>query len=615
MKKRLISLLVVAVMLAGMLPVMSVSAADTVLYGLLEGGWSAVHSNASRHESERAVWTATGESSDGDNKSLYANYKTYDNNGKLSFVTLYNSGLTASDIKPGTYHLSFDLKGKATTFSALIGGWDKNHRKYFFNEETTVENWTKYSADITVAEGNTADFRFIVEGAANQFYLDNVVVTYEDDTTNLIDNGSYAGYPVSAPEKTADLYKWTATPKGGEKTAIAKVADGVSYSGDKSMYIKYEADDYGSKWMNVVNDEFKTYDASSYTLEFYAKGNFYNNLGSQVYMGMYRNESSPWSTFSPNSNGNKSLWKMCHMTVSELDDSNPKKAEGWRKYTAVINGTFKSAFQITVQSECELYIDDMSIKANNTGDNLFANPGFEEEEKILDEVEDPAADSLSDVGTGWSVSFQGETKEDGVGTIIKETTHFAYEGEKSLYVKYSPINRSSSDSLVIQNLGLTQAEPDKTYRVSFYLKGDYVWKGENYKDDIAFTLGLGWAWNNTRIRMSRQTPQTPEEAAKAEEGWEKYSFEISTAGFEQSKLIKFSIFLMDYCEMYLDNITLEEKISDGVYSSNLLTNSGFEGVKEYAVLSDVPSGWSVVYSGNNPYTVILIQEMIRSTYL
>ena len=46
MKKRLISLLVVAVMLAGMLPVMSVSAADTVLYGLLEGGWSAVHSNA-----------------------------------------------------------------------------------------------------------------------------------------------------------------------------------------------------------------------------------------------------------------------------------------------------------------------------------------------------------------------------------------------------------------------------------------------------------------------------------------------------------------------------------------------------------------------------------------
>ena len=67
--------------------------------------------------------------------------------------------------------------------------------------------------------------------------------------------------------------------------------------------------------------------------------------------------------------------------------------------------------------------------------------------------------------------------------------------------------------------------------------------------------------------------------------------------------------------MYLDNITLEEKISDGVYSSNLLTNSGFEGVKEYAVLSDVPSGWSVVYSGNNPYTVILIQEMIRSTYL
>lgn len=87
----------------------------------------------------------------------------------------------------------------------------------------------------------------------------------------------------------------------------------------------------------------------------------------------------------------------------------------------------------------------------------------------------------------------------------------------------------------------------------------------------------GWGWGTGIKKMTdsnQHSESTPENAAKASEGWVKYTCTIDTTSYDSSKALPFYLGFNHTCDLYIDDITVTDITDES--ATNLMANPGFE---------------------------------------
>ena len=120
----------------------------------------------------------------------------------------------------GTYTLSFwsigtrtDTDMQAVTFDGY-GGWQITKIKNFSLVDTDGI-WTKYSMDIPVNSGNYS-FTMLTDGDTTGWYIDDISLTKQGETKNLIQNGDFEFNGVIEYENTESPVSSYAIKSGGK---------------------------------------------------------------------------------------------------------------------------------------------------------------------------------------------------------------------------------------------------------------------------------------------------------------------------------------------------------------------------------------------------------------
>ncbi len=555
MKKRLVSMLVVAVMLIGILPAFTVSA-DVTYSTEPPEGWSTAWPDSAYGyaKGEREMVLATGESYSGNN-SLYVKFAA-DVIGKYAWLGNDNTGTITQS---GVYTLTYYMKNTLSTGVAMTVRAGNSTTWLADGEESTPENaekaaegWKKYTVTLT----NPTQLLFCVETINGVYdtaiYLDDMSLTLAGSTENLLANGNFENEEISEPTPVptevtySDLIDgWVAAyttsgcqPDGSAR--MTKLATGVSYSGNNSMYIKH--DTAGYFWIYNLGLT-GTLPEETYTLSMYIK-----NMKASL----------------PQFSVRYSTIKMLSDFEASVPEDETKAAEGWMKYTVILRGMTSFGF-VMDPCDAELYIDDMTLtspQVNDSKTNLLMNPGFEGSTAVTAPA---STEPLQD----WYTTYQNNYLEGKTQVIA---TGVSYSGNKSMYLA---LDADTSNPLFLQNIGIkTALDASKTYTLTYYAKG--ITNGDTNRIE----LGAKWwnrftQWNNPQRGLKKLTEvesSLPEDAAKAAEGWRKYSTTFNyNAGDAAPSVPRFII--EKKCAFYIDDLTLVDTST----GENLFVNSDMEG--------------------------------------
>ena len=386
----------------------------SVTYSDLEY-WTATYpSNVTEDGTDNIAKVATGFAYSGD-KSLYVKYT---NTASDTRLVIKNDAWPTTKTTGAKYKVSFYANGTMETTtkadgSTLVGvpfwvqvgwKWHKNAMEMNNDKDRTVtkaegakgdEGWYKYEFIIdSISDASYLDstpFQLSFGGKVDMF-IDDIVVTVENSESNLMYNSGFDGVEPVESEKcviNSDLEGWTASfnnadvPNDGVNSYV-KTANGVSYSGNRSLHVKYQHDRTTEanqgKTLNILNSTFASGDANEdYQVSFYLKGDWTGEANA-FYVQNGFNYSSNASV--------RNAWKITEMTESLPENLN-KAAEGWKKYSFTINNAKTgndgttiydgAMFQITLQITGEFYLDDMTVVkvGDSSVTNLIGNPGFE----------------------------------------------------------------------------------------------------------------------------------------------------------------------------------------------------------------------------------------------
>jgi len=284
---------------------------------------------------------------------------------------------------------------------------------------------------------------------------------------------------------------------------------------------------------------------------------------------------------------------------------------GWIKVSTTFSGAKiltgdPTYFRFLIKNPVtDIYIDDISfVKVGDESNNLLAETTFEVAPSVtpaptFEPSVTPAPASTKSIFFGNSTLDKWATAglNNNSGELAVETaTGVSYSGHTSLHVKVKEgdkVTLRPQDANGAEIKAITeQSSPDDQYEFSFYVKGaltqdvaagmGYVYSNQDNGDSA--NKGLASMW---KITDGEFAPQVPEDAAKAAEGWVKYSLTIYAknifdtegkfiSGNSGALGIAIGAFTQTAnCDIFIDDVSLV-KIGDSS-NSNFVANPGFEG--------------------------------------
>lgn len=122
--------------------------------------------------------------------SLHAVFPTW-----RGFSNKYMHYRVVKSFPAGKYHLSFYVKGDYLQFGVGLGWtetgcWYKATPESVFTKTDAGNGWTRFDADMTTTS-TMGYFQILVDRNAFDLYIDNISVTAEGSSTNLITNGDF----------------------------------------------------------------------------------------------------------------------------------------------------------------------------------------------------------------------------------------------------------------------------------------------------------------------------------------------------------------------------------------------------------------------------------------
>jgi len=548
MKKRVCSLLVVMAMLLGMIPAILVSAATEITTTKDETiGWYIQEFKNGSGTASKTVEVADGVGYNS-SRSLYIKWTTENKNS--DWLNLENMGIqsyTPSD----RYTVSFRIKKIDTTgtYPDILFGWtggsNRLESKYtgYTVEEADENGWQRVTASTTADAGRF--FQLNIQKPSFEAYIDDFVVTKNGDSTNLLVNGDFEGEEsVTIPTHTSldALEDWTASYRSNypetSGTREIKTATGVSYTGNKSMYAKFDGS--GSNWVEIKNsgltaalDSNKTYDVS-----FYIRGE-YTTTNNEFTVGM-------GSEYAHNGSATPNSYLAKSMTFVDAEDP-AKAAEGWKKLSVKLyNPT--AAFKFVIQGVCEVYIDDFSVKETGSDTNLLTNGDFEGASAVLPDITKTALDTNE-----WNFV----TDKIGESTYTAGVTAVeAQQGKKSLHLTWTSSNRNEYVQLRSKEVKTLLTE-GQSYTLEAYVKrvsGD------------ASTIGGWYDWQGKSVSTT------------TEGEWELFTTSgICANSANSAQTIQFVFQGTQGIDMYIDNMVLKDASNNVVWSEDFETaTEGYE---------------------------------------
>ncbi len=602
MKKRMMSLLLVAAMLLTLTPILGVSADDGVTYVDIPAnqGWRVNYASSAPQSSTRVANLVKGDAYSGN----YALHVTSDVAGELS---IYNTAFTDSSVESKVYEFSFYAKGFETLqpndyARAQIGwgGWTNHYENEIgvtakfenttsMKREAAENGWTRFYTkfDGSTKTSSSGGFRFNVYSTVENLIIDDVCMTVVGDATNtnLLQNGGFEdGFVEYEDLPNGSVWNVNYRAAAQSDTRVVNVAVGEAYTGDRSLHI---TSDVASE-LSINNTSFGGADAdptATYTLSFYIKNidgiSGDNDLYAQVGWGGWVNTYGDLGTVVKVKDG-----------AAMKRDTNTDK-EGWIRVYTNFSGekmaTVTDKFRFNVNGIINnIYIDDISlVKVGEESVNLLSESTFEVAPPATPEptpTPTPTTNPVSYRELDTSSDFSDYWKTADTTLTAKIATGKAYEGSNSLYVT----DGGTTQQITLRPLKADKSHPQITsltdqFKLTFYMAGDYTDSAAN------FQIGMGWVYNDRfndnqplawKCSDTAMNPLTAEDAAKAEEGWKKYELTFygthaDPDGDGTLNVGTLQFVFMSAYEVYIDNVSL---VKVGEESTELLANGTFEVV-------------------------------------
>ncbi len=189
--KKILSSLLCASMLAAFIPALSVSAAlpkDTTT----AAGWTASFNN------------------DVDGKIELDSENPYEGEYSLKIVNntptkanTYMTVVATVNVQQGvTYEAGFAAKSKKSQKINFLFGWEKYRNLLPFGD---TYDWTEHQVEYTATTSGSVDFKFLIDGVTEGFWIDNVYFRKKGTTENQIQNSTFELVAASAEEEQEDF--------------------------------------------------------------------------------------------------------------------------------------------------------------------------------------------------------------------------------------------------------------------------------------------------------------------------------------------------------------------------------------------------------------------------
>ncbi len=594
MKKKLVSMVLVLAMVCGTLslPVMATEATAVTykdltgwqLYGYTDNG------TAGTVESTFKIAEGDGVGYES-NHAMYVKWQSTESGSDWTYLA--NIDLPTYSTTD-TYSISFrykNLSGNDYCPNAVFG-WASGKTRLFPGNGLTVSEadgngWktVEGSTDSSVEAGSR--FLLCVQDANTELYIDDVVVTKNGGTENLVANGDFEATEVEVTAEGGLYFPLESSFSGTDAQKSFTLSNVTGYQSDSSLHLTYQSSTGGNTYalltpLDASGNKITLTNGNSYTMEFDAKILSDTTIATDAIKGML----TGWGGF----------W-LRGFDPTELED-------GWVHYSKTQTCTadnLPSGLMIkTASGLVDVYIDNIKLVCNNdaTPTNLISEYASTLEKPWEPSYSAVSAPSVTEELDNWKVAYNGTDYASTVVTSVGEEN--AYSGDKSLYVEYTAGDYSTTWAN-ISNTGTRAVNLDATkdYTVSFYIKGD---KAATTWLTMGYTTSGDGVIN--RRNVAELTPVKPEDDAKAEAGWRKYVATLSKPTAE----VNFQITIQSATKVYIDDFTVAEVDAP---ETNLVINPGFEGVAP--VLPDItrenlPSNWEI-YTGqmqSNQYTAAVV---------
>ena len=557
MKKRIFSILLTMVMLIGLLPVMSVSAAvDKKLDNFLNAYNVYVDGTTVKAEictDEENVYAGSN--------SLQMVHRGDDDASTSEQACVRSAVLGDTQVN---YTLEFYAKFVSGDISALRFGFF-NYSTEIKDEhkvgEPTADGWQKYS--YTAKDASNGRFTLYTLSDV-EVYFDNFKLICVDSTHanyNVDVFAATGGIGEVATERTSGDggnedeeeevvvgTKVSNPPTGWSDTSKAtnmlsatsytiEVSTAEKYQGSNSLHIKFDPADeeannasvaYTAK--NIANTN------QNYTLTFYAKGSF-TKLQTNFFS-----------------------WSAVDLSSLEGVDA----GNGWKKYTYKgldSGGSDKLTLYTATNVAVDVYLDNITLVNEVTGEDLLESNGgiaelivTEPEQGGNDDEEDEIAAFEPDV-TGKALSgnwiFDTESKVGGVSNILEGTEYSTmysaqeiYEGNRAMHIQFKAPSYDIARNISVKSLATTYTNDSTEYTVTFYTKGSTTGTYIQF-----FTY-------NSNVDLTK-TAAFDEVTYDSATGWTKYVItEKKTAGPNSFKFIVYG-----ETDLYIDNLTITKVVN------------------------------------------------------
>jgi len=453
----------------------------------------------------------------------------------------------------GAYTLSYWAIGQNSTKQLVImQGQDGLWQGYSVQDVATATetdgDWTKYTVNMTVPEENTQNaIVFCSDGDTDGWFIDDISIVPQGTTTNVIKNGSFDfdGTPTYTSELEPYFMgwgNWSAAVLDNVNTFYC-VTNEFAHSGNNSVVIRHADSSQGWKAVTIAQEGL-SYGAGTYTLSFWAAGNYANNLCGMTSNGDW------WDDF-----------YLTDFTVAETDGD-------WTKYTidfTVPEGKTQNAITLMSNGDTQgLYLDDISLVKDGTTENLLKNGSFDD---------DGMPDYKAEYTTAYEDYFQGWEKEYGVtengSTIFSCVTNgFAHSGSNSVVLRH--IDESQNDrDLMIKQAGLSLGEG--TYTLSFWAAGTVAdLDNDTYRyQHIVWLEGLDPSYRYVTDMTTGTT----------DGDWSYYTLDFTVPAGSTVSAVKLSTRGHGTQYLYIDDFNL---VKSGT-TENILKNGSFDddGVPDY----------------------------------
>ncbi len=529
-----------------MIPTMSVANAEGTAvikgsYSDLPQDWNVTYftENTSWNNEQDYAGISYGSGVDESN-ALYVNVDTPSEAHKYIKVTPKLAGGLEANV---TYRISFDGKYVDTTgaFVARFNWLHEVNSTQFIADGDAGNGLTHYYKDVEI--GATAPTTFDIYFDRKMAYVfDNLsiqkVVDGVPDGTEFIVGGDMEkiGYKFNVSDEkhglSTDWYVLYREDNGefDRTTDYFMPTKKYARNGDYAMYIsnKLPKAAAGNTFFRLINRNAIKFEAGKYHYEFWAKASLKSNVS--LISGIL------WL-------GDKHI-QCTNMNSEEIDEN------GWTKYSAEFEISEEEAetvrtFSFLSEDIVNAVIDDVNLyNVNNPDVNLVQDGDFE------NSVRGSEADGVNEFDTGnkgrpWAI-YGGQMNT--ADYYVEPSNKEAYSSEYSAHIVN--LDKVYNGSRYVRLIRLFDKLPNKTYNISFYMKGggEKVW--------------IGTQWSDNDLISSYTKGETDEN------GWAKYSKTYT------GEIDRFQVVAWVNANLYIDNV--EIYATDDETKTNLVPHGDYE---------------------------------------